>query len=388
MVNYKVVKNNIIYIKSLLSAELNYEKYNVISKVIAQNNIMLFATEKLNVQHYFAEDSDWSKAEAEIRSLIDIYEEYVEKVTGNYIDALFWKQYMFLKYVDSNVIYNIVVSNFKSLPESEQIEFLALPYRYSFLTGEIDIASNNYSLIKQYVEMLSSNVENYKWLYENLSDNKSKIVLNNIVYYWLNLNINALQQISEDFYMDYFDMDIVSCKQDDVFVDLGAYTGDTVRDFVAAYGRYKRIYAYELTPGTYDTLVNNTAVFRDVKCVQKAVGGKNEIKYVDDRKDCAGNKIVESGNTAIEVVCLDDDIKEPITIIKMDIEGAEKDAILGSKNHIINEKPKMLVSAYHLPADIFEIPMMIDKIRQDYKFYLRYNGHKSLWPCDFVLYAV
>ena len=79
---------------------------------------------------------------------------------------------------------------------------------------------------------------------------------------------------------------------------------------------------------------------------------------------------------------------EKITFIKMDIEGAEKDAIKGAKNHIKNEKPKLLVSAYHIPEDIFAIPKLIDDIREDYKFYMRYNGYCAIWPCDYILFAV
>ena len=85
---------------------------------------------------------------------------------------------------------------------------------------------------------------------------------------------------------------------------------------------------------------------------------------------------------------MDEDITEPITVIKMDIEGAEKDAILGAKNHIQSDRPRMLVSSYHLPEDIFEIPYLINSIREDYKFYMRFNGCGCLWPCDFVLFAV
>ena len=98
--------------------------------------------------------------------------------------------------------------------------------------------------------------------------------------------------------------------------------------------------------------------------------------------------MVADGNVRIEVVSLDEDIKEPITIIKMDIEGAEKAALRGAYHHIKNEKPRLLISSYHMPEDIFEIPKLIHSIRDDYKFYMRFNGHNGLWPCDYVLFAI
>ena len=109
--------------------------------------------------------------------------------------------------------------------------------------------------------------------------------------------------------------------------------------------------------------------------------------FVNDEGLFAGNRLLEHGEREIEVVALDDDIKEAVSVIKMDIEGYEKEAIRGAASHIRNERPNMLVSAYHLPGDIFEIPLLIDSIRDDYRFYLRGYG-KGLWPCDYVLYAV
>lgn len=110
--------------------------------------------------------------------------------------------------------------------------------------------------------------------------------------------------------------------------------------------------------------------------------------YIDSGNHGAGNKLLEDGDDEIEVVSLDEDIAEQVSVIKMDIEGAEKEAILGAKAHIVNEKPKLLISAYHNPEDLFELPKLIDTLRDDYKFYLRFNGHGCLWPCDYVLFAV
>ena len=71
----------------------------------------------------------------------------------------------------------------------------------------------------------------------------------------------------------------------------------------------------------------------------------------------------------------------------MDIEGAEKDAIRGASSHIRSEKPRLLISTYHIPEDIFEIPRLISDMREDYRFYMRLNG-RGIWPCDYVLFAI
>ena len=77
--------------------------------------------------------------------------------------------------------------------------------------------------------------------------------------------------------------------------------------------------------------------------------------------------------------------KEAPTFIKMDIEGAEKEAILGAENIIRIQKPKMAVSIYHKREDIWELPKLLLEMNPEYRFYLR---HYSFRDAETVLYAV
>ena len=74
-------------------------------------------------------------------------------------------------------------------------------------------------------------------------------------------------------------------------------------------------------------------------------------------------------------------------MIKMDIEGSEKKALIGSKNHIMNETPKLLISVYHGHNDLVEIPRLIKEINHNYNFYLRYYGN-HIFPTEIVLIAI
>ena len=76
-----------------------------------------------------------------------------------------------------------------------------------------------------------------------------------------------------------------------------------------------------------------------------------------------------------------------VTFIKMDIEGAEQDALRGSIRHIQEESPKLLVSVYHNNEDIWKIPRMITDMDSDYQLYLRSNG-KQWGPAEIVLLAI
>ena len=71
----------------------------------------------------------------------------------------------------------------------------------------------------------------------------------------------------------------------------------------------------------------------------------------------------------------------------MDIEGSEKKAIIGAKEHIKKEFPKMAISIYHSNSDLVEIYKLIKDLQPNYKFYLRYYGLKY-FPTDYILYCI
>lgn len=106
----------------------------------------------------------------------------------------------------------------------------------------------------------------------------------------------------------------------------------------------------------------------------------------------AGDVSVSNSKTGnckeIEVpVCALDDIckDENITFIKMDVEGSEYKALLGSKSIISSCRPKLAISIYHKPEDIWELPELILDMNKNYTFYLR---HYSLAGEDTVLYVI
>lgn len=76
---------------------------------------------------------------------------------------------------------------------------------------------------------------------------------------------------------------------------------------------------------------------------------------------------------------------QPVTFIKMDIEGAELEAIRGARHIIQNQHPKLAISIYHKYEDIWTIPSQIMEYDLGYQFYLR---HYSFSDYDTVLYAI
>lgn len=376
-------------LKNMKIERLSDDDIENVVVTIAEVNNSLYGVEKLKIQgdYNIASKEGYEYLIGEAEALIEIWGNTIEhRTTGVQIDRRFWKLYEDFKYIAPNDIYLKVMNRFFALSEGQRIEYLSLNNRYTFLNNSIDITKDDYSLIIEHIEMMIANIDKFYWLYNKLGDYRSKYTLVGVIEYWFDFKIGKLHNLTETVFCDYYDMDIVQCDDDEVLVDLGAYTGDSIRDYINTYGKYKKIYAYEITPSTYNTLADNTAMYRDIVLRQKGAGSENGFMYMDSDKG-AGNKLSEDGNTKVEVVSIDSDIDEKITLVKMDIEGAEKDAIVGMRGHLLEDRPKLMISSYHIPADIFDVPILINSIRDDYKFYMRFNG-RGIWPCDYVLFAV
>jgi FkbM family methyltransferase len=387
------IRSVIKMIKSVTGAmhqrRISMEDIQNIQMAAGELNRMLYHSERLKFQKTYdlRVDSEYDRYVCEIEQLTALWEQSLERRAGIMADRGFWELYEYFKYVGADTIYQSVVDRFRNLPEGMRIEFLSLRHRYLFLQNGIDYTQNDFSLIRQHVDLMEREVENYRWLYGRLSDYRSKLVLNGIIRYWFRFDIQELHRLSEGAFLDYFDLDILQCDENEVIADLGAYTGDSVLGYIRAYGTYKRIYAYEPDPSNYQKLVQNVGKLPDVVMRQRGVCDKPGILYMDGTAGSAGGKILDQGSREIAVTSLDEDIQEPLSIIKMDIEGAEKDAIRGASSHIRSEKPRLLISTYHIPEDIFEIPRLISDMREDYRFYMRLNG-RGIWPCDYVLFAI
>lgn len=373
----------------LAGNSLSEEDLDSICMTIANMNMQLLECDRLNVQKIdeLNTDEDWLIFGNELKAIHEAWTEVESHSDGIDIDVSFWKNYCRFKYADRDSLVQVTIDKFESLEAEIKDYFLDLRSKFPFLSTSLNYKTKDYSIIEQHTDMMLNNYENYRWLYERLSDYRSKASLNGIIEFWFDFDLVKMQNHREHLYKDYYDVDIMRYDKDAVMVDFGAFTGDSVKDYIDTFGAYKKIYAFEMTPGTFGHMETELEAYPDIVCINKAVGKEKGYLDIYDGMDTSGNSIFVKGNTRVEMTTLDEEIKEPVSIIKMDIEGAEKDAIIGAKQHIIDDKPQLLISAYHFPEDIFDIPMLINDIRDDYRLYLRFNG-RALWPCDYVLFAI
>ena len=306
----------------------------------------------------------------------------------NQIDLKFALLLNEIRSLSEQELYHQIRRSFEHVPDVTKENMIKFFNQFLYW-GSIDKASNNYEEIELKSKELKEHIDDFEELYLNLEDYRSKKLLYAILNNWVHYDFETLSEVTEKCYDDYFDLDLIPACKKEVFVDLGAYTGDSTISFLRNYGdSYQKIYAYEITPETYQVLVSNLKDYPNVVCYLKGVGDKKgAISVVDSKVDASANTVFISEDGMIPMVTLDEDIGEAITIIKADIEGFEQEALRGAVNHIKNDHPKLLISVYHKNEDLWKIPKMIKEMDPTYKFYLRYHGG-NVYPTEITLIAI
>ncbi len=186
----------------------------------------------------------------------------------------------------------------------------------------------------------------------------------------------------------YWQDDIVKLKQDAVFVDAGAFDGDTFAQFVQFSGaNFRSAYLFEPDSRNLHSLEERLSVMpadirNRVKVFASAVGGgEQELSF---QGGAGPSSAPGAGCEVVHCVSLDHSLPEAPSLIKYDIEGFELLALNGTRRIIENDKPALVVCAYHIQDHIWQIPLLIASIRRDYRFYLR--SHGQIW--ETVCYAV
>ena len=312
-----------------------------------------------------------------------------ELCVNNEYDKEFDSIIQYIKANDENeILLNMIkaVNNLKTNNSNTYNVFVNYFNEYP-LWGSFNPDFGDFTTLRLRAEVLKQHLDDFIWLYKRLEDYLSKRTLIAILSNWTFMDTSYLVRIKSIF-KDYWEPDLFPSNKDDVLVDVGAFNGDSIISYTSFYGaNYKKIYAYEITPSSCNELKANIKEYNlhDVIVRQKGAGSKQDKMFIEDNlNNSSANKLNKNGKISVEIVRLEDDIDEIPTFIKMDIEGAEKDAIKGLENVIKNHTPKLAICPYHGYDDIWLIPEMINEMNSNYKFYLRHNGG-NLIPTEFVL---
>ena len=193
-----------------------------------------------------------------------------------------------------------------------------------------------------------------------------------------------------DFKSQYFPPDIPGWKTPLRLIDCGAFDGDTVRQVLERGLSVEAIVALEPDPKNYAQLARTLQEVkrdRSFEATAWPCGAWRETKQMHFSSDGGeASAIDQAGGLVIQCLALDDALAHfRPTLIKMDIEGAEPEALQGARSLIRQSRSGLAICIYHRPAHLFEIPLLLAQWDLGYRFYLRSHAHSGF---DLVLYAV
>jgi FkbM family methyltransferase len=234
-------------------------------------------------------------------------------------------------------------------------------------------------------EDFAQNIPRHLGTFLSLIDDKSREVHNGLIQYRLKYDAAYADAVADQYDRQYFDEQLITYSEDGVFVDLGGYDGDTVEKYIE-FGEkvYKKIYLFEPDETILERAKIRLKNYGHIEYVPTGAYSKDgELRFSASGR--TNGFFSEVGDLIIPVQKLDSVVKEDPILIKMDIEGSEKDALIGATNTIQRSQPKLAIAAYHFATDLWRLVDVIREINPSYKFYLRHYSETGL---ESVIYAV
>ncbi len=233
-------------------------------------------------------------------------------------------------------------------------------------------------------EFIQTNFDAMSQAYKLLADKQSKKVFINTLLFYYTGEISLLEEITTE-KSEAFE-NILKLGSNEVYVDLGAYNGDTIDEFLSyCNNSYRKIVALEPNARNFEKLRAHCSGLKNTELWQLGSYSKN----------CTLNFNNKAGrNSAISATGVETRVARVDTIlcgtsagyIKADVEGADFETLIGLTNTLKTFKPKLNYSAYHRFEDIFRLPLLIAKLNPEYKIFLRHHPYIPAW--DTNLYCV
>lgn len=235
---------------------------------------------------------------------------------------------------------------------------------------------------------IQQDVNEINFVRSNLNDVKSVKTFDNLLRYRVSNVEELILEVYEKDHIQYFPgSEILLLQPKEIFVDAGAYGGETSEKFSEWCNNYAKIYLMEPDDLMFKIAQEYIKLKKisNVICINKgAYSHTTEINFMRIAESGSSN-INENGTEKILTTSIDEMLAgDKATYIKMDIEGAEMEALLGAEQTIVKYKPKLAISIYHKEDDLWKIPFYIKKKYPWYKLYIR---HYTPITTETVLYA-
>lgn len=173
------------------------------------------------------------------------------------------------------------------------------------------------------------------------------------------------------------------------YVDLGAYSGDTVEEFLTLTGgAFSAIRALEPDERNFRKLtarMERLGLADDPRVTLHRLAAWKERAMLRFAEKAGRSSSVSGSGREIPAISLDELVDGGrVTLMKLDVEGSEREALLGAARTIRREQPKLLLSAYHLSRDLFALPLLIEELAPGYRFYLRRFPYIPAWEINYL----
>lgn len=231
---------------------------------------------------------------------------------------------------------------------------------------------------------IEKNAAGINQAYELLADEQSKRVYEGVLRFYYSGRISLLDGVTSD-KSEAFN-GILKLGGDEVYVDLGAYNGDTIDEFLSySGGSYRKIVALEPNGKNFEKLRAHCSEMERVELWQ--LGSYSENTVLTFNNKAGRNSAISESGVQTRVATVDTILcGTAASYVKADVEGADFETLLGMENTIARFKPKLNFSAYHRFEDIFRLPILIHRLNPEYKIYLRHHPYIPAW--DTNLYCV
>ncbi len=188
----------------------------------------------------------------------------------------------------------------------------------------------------------------------------------------------------------------IQLNQDNIVLDCGGCYGEVALDFACQVGKGGKVYTFEFVESNLKVLrkniVINPTLAERIEIIQHPLWSSSDLTMFIDENGPASrigfDPFDGNNSSSISTISIDDfaDQKElkHVDLIKMDIEGAEFEALKGAEKTICKYKPNLAISIYHRPDHFFQIAQFIDGLNLGYRFYL---GHFTIHQEETVLFA-
>ncbi len=279
----------------------------------------------------------------------------------------------------------MVLEVIRGIPLTEEKRMREYQFRSLDLFSFIKYSNNRDLEIefwKGFKEDFDENYDKYNSIYNLLCDDISKNQFYNLINFRLSHDLRYMRGFELKLEDQYFS-NVYSFDKDEVFLDVGGFDGFTTKEFIKRCPDYSKVYFFEPEKGN---LIKAKELLKDhnnIEYLEYGLSNKKDKLYFD----ISGpqSKISDSGSIVIEVAPLTSLVNDRITFIKMDIEGAEYEALEGSLDLIKKYHPKLALAVYHQANDFWRIPELIFSVRNDYDLYLR---HYTEGIFDTIMYFV